>query len=74
MKKLGLGGDFVGITRLYYDHVRLRGRDMPEAKHSHQHPDYDQRIKALEEQTKKLQKELQELKQKLETHDHPHTH
>jgi len=47
---------------------------MAEAKQSHHHPDYDQRIKALEEQIKKLEKEVRELKQKLETHDHPHTH
>jgi len=42
--------------------------------HNHHHPDYDQRIKALEEQVKKLQKEVQDLKRKVETHDHPHTH
>jgi prefoldin subunit 5 len=52
----------------------VHGGDMAEAKQSHHHPDYDQRIKALEEQIKKLQKEMQDLKQKLETHDHPHTH
>ncbi len=34
----------------------------------------DQRVKALEEHVKKLQKEMQDLKHKLETHDHPHTH
>jgi Skp family chaperone for outer membrane proteins len=40
----------------------------------HHHPDYDQRFKALEEQLKKLQKELHDLKHKVETHDHPHSH
>ncbi|MGA7767886.1 MAG: hypothetical protein WB781_21210 [Candidatus Sulfotelmatobacter sp.] len=47
---------------------------MAEAQHSHHHPDYDQRIKALEEQIKRLEKEIRDLKQSLETHDHPHTH
>ena len=47
---------------------------MVEAQHSHHHPDYDQRIRALEEQVKKLEKEVRDLKQKLETHDHPHAH
>ena len=47
---------------------------MAEAQHSHHHPDYDQRIKALEDQIKKLQKEMQDLKHKVETHDHPYTH
>jgi len=41
---------------------------------AHHHPDYDQRIKALEEQIKKMQKELQDLQHKVRTHDHPHTH
>jgi predicted nucleic acid-binding Zn-ribbon protein len=52
----------------------FRGGNMSEAKQSHHHPDYDQRIKALEEQIKKLEKEVSDLKHKLETHDHPHTH
>jgi len=30
---------------------------MAEAKQSHHHPDYDQRIKALEEQVKKLERD-----------------
>lgn len=47
---------------------------MAEAKQSHQHPDYDRRIKGLEEQIKRLQKEVQHLKHKMDTHDHPHTH
>jgi len=47
---------------------------MADAKQGHHHPDYDQRIKAIEEQTKKLQQQVRELQQKLETHDHPHTH
>ena len=47
---------------------------MAEQKQSHYHPDYDQRIKALEDQIKKLEKEVSDLKRKLETHDHPHTH
>jgi TolA-binding protein len=51
---------------LYYDHVRLQGGDMAEAQHSHRHPDYDQRIGALEEQIKKMQKEIQDLRHKLE--------
>ena len=44
------------------------------AEAQHQHPNYDQRIKALEEQIKKLQKDLQDLKHKVDTHDHPHSH
>jgi len=43
-------------------------------QHSHHHPDYDQRIKTLEEQIRKMQKELQDLIHKMETHDHPHSH
>ncbi len=34
---------------------------MAEAKHSHNHPDYDQRVKALEEQVMKLEKEVRDL-------------
>jgi archaellum component FlaC len=66
--------EFVFKTKLYYDVSDRIGGDMAEAKQSHQHPDYDQRIKGLEEQIKKLQKEVQDLKHKMETHDHPHTH
>ncbi len=40
----------------------------------HHHPDYDQRIKALEELIRKLQKDMQDLKHKMDTHDHPHSH
>lgn len=47
---------------------------MAEGKQSHQHSDYDQRIKGLEEQIKRLQKEVRDLKHKMDTHDHPHTH
>jgi chaperonin cofactor prefoldin len=47
---------------------------MADSAQSHHHPDYDQRIKAVEEQLKKLQQQLHELQRKLETHDHPHTH
>jgi Skp family chaperone for outer membrane proteins len=47
---------------------------MPKTPESHYHQDYDERIKAVEEQIKKLQKEMQDMKHKLETHDHPHTH
>jgi len=47
---------------------------MVEAKQTHDHPDYDQRIKALEEQVNKLEKELHDRKHTLETHDHPHSH
>lgn len=38
------------------------------------HPgmELDQRIKAVEEQIKKLQNEVNDLKHKLEAHDHPH--
>jgi len=49
-------------------------KSMADAKQGHHHPDYDQRIKAVEEQMKKLQQQVRELQQKLETHDHPHTH
>jgi ribosome-associated translation inhibitor RaiA len=31
-------------------------------------------VKALEQKTKKLEKELLRLQNKLKTHDHPHTH
>jgi chaperonin cofactor prefoldin len=44
------------------------------AEDKHHHPDYDERIKALEEQIKKLQKDVHDLKHKVETHDHPHSH
>jgi len=47
---------------------------MAEKRDSHQHPDYDERIKTLEGQIKKLEKQVQELQHKMETHDHPHTH
>ena len=47
---------------------------MAEAKHGHDHPAYDQRIKALEEQVKKLEKEHHDRKHKVEPHDHPHSH
>jgi chaperonin cofactor prefoldin len=47
---------------------------MADVKRGHHHPDYDQRIKAVEEQMQKLQQQVRELQQKLETHDHPHTH
>jgi len=40
---------------------------------SHKHPDSEQRIKTLEEQVKKLQ-QVRDLQQKLQTHDHPHSH
>ena len=40
----------------------------------HKHPDTEKRIKTLEEQVRKLAKELGDLRKKLETHDHPHTH
>ena len=47
---------------------------MAEGQHTHRHPDYDQRIGALEKQIEKMQKEIQDLRHRLETHDHPHTH
>jgi len=47
---------------------------MAQPVHSHQHPDYNKRIKALEEQVKKLGKQLAEAQHKLKTHRHPHTH
>lgn len=47
---------------------------MPVSKHSHQHPDYNKRIKALEKLVKKLDAQLHEVRQRLKTHRHPHTH
>lgn len=47
---------------------------MPTKQHSHKHPEVEQRVKALEQQMKKLVKEVHDLQQKLKTHDHPHTH
>ncbi len=47
---------------------------MADKRESHHHPDYDERIKALEKQVNKLEQELQQVRQKLETHDHPHSH
>jgi len=43
-------------------------------KHTHQHPDTERRIKALEKQMKKLEQEVRNQRKKLESHDHPHTH
>ncbi len=47
---------------------------MVQQKASHKHPDSEQRIKTLEKQFKKLQQEVRDVKQKLQKHDHPHTH
>jgi len=47
---------------------------MPVKQRSHKHPEVDQRVKALEAKSKKLEKAVRELQQKLNTHDHPHTH
>jgi ABC-type Fe3+-citrate transport system substrate-binding protein len=44
------------------------------SKHSHQHPDYNKRIKALEKLVKRLGKELGEIRKRLKTHRHPHIH
>jgi len=61
--------------RLQFTTHTLRvGGSMADKRDSHHHPDYDQRIKALEEQVKKLDQELQQVRQKLDTHDHPHSH
>ncbi len=47
---------------------------MAEQQTGHKHPDTEQRIKSLEEQLKKVQNEVRDLQQKLQTHDHPHSH
>ncbi len=47
---------------------------MAEQQSGHKHPDSDQRIKGLEEQVKKLQEDVRDLQQKMQTHDHPHSH
>jgi multidrug resistance efflux pump len=48
---------------------------MLKEKHDqHGHPDYDQRLKQLEAAVKQLQKQVQEVQHKLDTHHHPHTH
>ena len=43
-------------------------------KHSHKHPEVEQRVKALEAKAKKLEKAVHDLQHKLKTHGHPHTH
>lgn len=47
---------------------------MPVTQHRHKHPEVEQRVKALEAKTKKLEKEVRDLQHRLKTHDHPHTH
>jgi chaperonin cofactor prefoldin len=47
---------------------------MSDKQTSHKRPDSDQRIKTLEEQVKKRQQEVRDLQQKMQTHDHPHSH
>ncbi|MGO8795224.1 MAG: hypothetical protein ACLQLC_10410 [Candidatus Sulfotelmatobacter sp.] len=47
---------------------------MADQQHGHQHPEVEQRVKALEERVKKLEKELHDIQHKVETHDHPHSH
>jgi len=47
---------------------------MPAKQHSHKHPEVEQRVKAVEQKVKKLEETVRDLQQKLETHDHPHTH
>jgi len=47
---------------------------MPVKKHSHKHPEVEQRVKALEAKMKKTEKQLRDLQQRLKTHAHPHTH
>jgi len=55
-------------------HSLLEESFMPVKQHTHKHPEVDQRVKALEAKTKKLEKAVSELQSKLKTHDHPHTH
>lgn len=43
-------------------------------KQAHHHPNYDKRIKTVQDQLKKLQRQVRELEKKFKTHDHPHTH
>lgn len=47
---------------------------MAENQSAHKHPESDQRIRALEEQVKKLEEQIRDLQQKMQTHDHPHSH
>ena len=47
---------------------------MAEPRHSHQHPDYNKRIKTLEKLVAKLGKQVDDIQHKLKTHRHPHTH
>lgn len=47
---------------------------MAKQQSTHKHPASEQRIKTLAEQVKKLQREVHDLQQKMQTHDHPHSH
>jgi len=47
---------------------------MPAKQHGHKHPEVEQRVKALEEKIKKLEKTALDLQNQLKTHDHPHDH
>jgi chaperonin cofactor prefoldin len=47
---------------------------MADNQATHKHPESDQRIKAIEEQVKKLEQRLSDLENKVRTHDHPHSH
>ena len=47
---------------------------MASKPHAHKHPEVDQRVKALEQKTKKLEKALHDLQHKMKTHNHPHSH
>jgi predicted nuclease with TOPRIM domain len=64
-------GCFAEKTHLYYDHLRLEEGTWPRQSKV---TIIQTTISALEEQIKELEKEVRDLKQKLETHDHPHTH
>ena len=54
--------------------LNLSEGHMTELLHSHQHPDYNKRIQALENLVKKLEKQIDKIQHKLKTHRHPHTH
>jgi len=47
---------------------------MPVKKHSHKHPEVEQRVRTVEAKMKKLEKQLRALQQQLKAHNHPHTH
>jgi hypothetical protein len=47
---------------------------MTASRQSHQHPDYNKRIKALEKLVKRLDKKLDEVHHRLKTHRHSRIH